>query len=143
MLSGIKGGVPSVAKFTRQMTVGQFEELFPDDDACKKYLVSRRWPDGIVHCPRCNNDKVWTLSARPFHWLCRNCSDQGYRFSVTVGTCFENSNVGLRTWFRVIHLMLTSKKGIAALQVHRMMGFGSYQTAHYMCHRIRAGLVDP
>jgi hypothetical protein len=39
--------------------------------------------------------------------------------------------------------MLTSKKGIAALQVHRMMGFGSYQTAHYMCHRIRAALIDP
>jgi hypothetical protein len=39
--------------------------------------------------------------------------------------------------------MLTSKKGIAALQVHRMFGFGSYSTAHYMCHRIRAGLAKP
>jgi transposase-like protein len=39
--------------------------------------------------------------------------------------------------------MLTSKKGILALQIHRMMGFGSYSTAHYMCYRIRAGLADP
>jgi transposase-like protein len=38
--------------------------------------------------------------------------------------------------------MLTSKKGISALQVHRMMGFGSYKTAWYMCHRIRAGLAN-
>ena len=41
-------------------------------------------------------------------------------------------------WFRVIYLMLTSKKGISALQIHRMMGFGSYSTAHYMCHRVHA-----
>ncbi len=129
-------------KFTRQMTEGEFEALFPDDDACKAYLRDRRWPE-IVRCPRCGNDKVWELKARPYHWLCRNCSEQGYRFSGLVGTIFENTNVPLRIWFKVIYLMLTSKKGISALQVHRMMGFGSYQTAHYMCHRIRAGLVDP
>ncbi len=130
-------------KFTRQMTVGQFDELFPDDDACKAYLVRRRWSAGVV-CPRCNSsERIYELKSRPFHWQCRACSDQGYRFSVTVGTIFENTNVGMRQWFRVIYLMLTSKKGIAALQVHRMMGFGSYQTAHYMCHRIRAALIDP
>jgi len=67
----------------------------------------------------------------------------GYRFFVLVGTIFENTNVPMRTWFKVIYLMLTSKKGIAALQVHRMFGFGSYSTAHYMCHRIRAGLAKP
>jgi len=39
--------------------------------------------------------------------------------------------------------MLTSKKGISALQIHRMMGFGSYETALYMTHRVRAGLADP
>lgn len=129
-------------KFTRQMTEAQFEELFPDDDACKAYLVRRRWPEG-VRCPRCGNEKVWELPSRPFHWLCRNCSEQGYRFSVLVGTVFENTNVGMRIWFKVTFLMLTSKKGISALQVHRMMGFGSYKTAHYLCMRIRAGLVDP
>jgi transposase-like protein len=130
-------------KFTKQMTSAEFDELFPDDDACKAYLVSRRWPTGVV-CPRCNSgERIYELKARPFHWQCRKCSDQGYRFSVLVGTIFENTNVGMRTWFKVIYLMLTSKKGIAALQVHRMMGFGSYQTAHYMCHRIRAALIDP
>jgi hypothetical protein len=59
-----------------------------------------------------------------------------------VGTIFENTNKPLRQWFRVIHLMLTSKKGISALQVQRMMGFGSYSTAWSMCHRIRAGMAD-
>ncbi len=131
-----------MAQFTPQMTIKQFEELFPNDDACKAYLQARRWPVG-VKCPRCGNEKLSVLVARPFHWQCRECSDTGYRFSVLVGTIFENTNIGLRDWFRVIYMMLTSKKGVAALEVQRVMGFGSYRTAHYLCMRVRAGLVDP
>jgi len=132
-----------MAQFTPQITVAEFEELFPDDDACKLYLTGRRWPGGVV-CPRCGNTKVTELATRPFHWQCRNCAaGTTYRFSVLVGTIFENTNVGLRDWFRVIHMMLTAKKGVAALEVQRVMGFGSYNTAHYICMRIRAGLADP
>jgi hypothetical protein len=131
-----------MGQFTPQMTSGQFERLFPTDEACKAYLVARRWPNG-VRCPRCDNDKVWELHARPFHWLCRNCSEQGYRFSVLVETIFEDTKIGLRDWFKVIYMMLTAKKGVAALEVQRVLGFGSYRTAHYTCRRIRAGLVDP
>jgi transposase-like protein len=130
-------------KFTQQMTVPQFEKLFPTDDACKKHLVARRWPKGVV-CTRCGNEDVYPVTNRPFHWQCTKCVPKGgYRFSVLVGTIFENTNVGLKTWFKVIYLMLTSKKGISALQIHRMMGFGSYRTAWFMCHRVRAGLADP
>jgi transposase-like protein len=128
-------------KRIQQMTVSQFEEFFPDEDACKAYLVSHRWPTG-VHCPRCGNTKVYELPSRPFHWQCHACAPHGYRFSVLVDTIFENTNKPLRQWFRVIHLMLTSKKGMSALQIHRYMGFGSYQTAWHMCHRIRAGLAN-
>lgn len=123
-----------------QMTMSQWEKAFPDDDACKAYLTKNRWPEG-VRCPRCGNDKVYELT-KPFHWQCQNCTPKGYRFSVLVGTIFENTNVALRQWFKVIYLMLTSKKGISALQVHRMIGTGSYRTAWYMCHRVRAGMAD-
>lgn len=130
-------------EFTKQMTLGEWEKLFPTDDACKAYLVRRRWPNGVT-CPRCNSsERIYELRARPFHWQCRMCSDQGYRFSVTVGTIFENTNVPMRQWFKVIYLMLVSKKSIPALQIHRMLGFGSYETAHYMCMRVRVALVDP
>jgi hypothetical protein len=66
-----------------------------------------------------------------------------YRFSVTVGTIFENTNYKLLIWFKVLYLMLTSKKGISALQIHRMIGSGSYRTAWFICHRLRAGMADP
>ncbi|MEI9929991.1 MAG: IS1595 family transposase [Rhizomicrobium sp.] len=81
---------------------------------------------------------------RAFNWVCYACSEKGqnYRFSVLVGTIFENTKYALREWFRVIHMMLTAKKGIRALQIHRTIGTGSYRTAWSMCHRIRAALVD-
>jgi IS1 family transposase len=79
----------------------------------------------------------------PFRWQCYSCApDSGYRFSHTVGTVFENTNKPLRDWYRVTHLMLTSKKGISARQVWRYMGFGSLKTAWYMCHRIRVALIE-
>jgi len=131
------------AKFTKQMTIAEFEKLLPDDDACKAYLQARRWPMGVT-CPRCGSVNVYALPSRAFHWECSDCRKGGaYRFSVLVGTIFEDTKIGLRDWFRVIHMMLTSKKGVAALEVQRVMGFGSYHTAHYMCHRVRAGLIDP
>jgi transposase-like protein len=125
-----------------QLTLRQFEAMFPDDDACKEYLVAQRWPTGVC-CPRCGNLEVVEHGTREFNWVCYACADQSsYRFSVTVGTIFENTNKSLREWFQVIHLMLTSKKGISALQVYRLLGFGSYKTAWSMCHRIRAGMAD-
>jgi IS1 family transposase len=125
------------------MTFAQFDKMFPNEDACSTYLVARRWPDG-VRCPRCGkSEKVAAMTTMAFKWQCYSCSpDSGYRFSEITGTIFENTNKDLRDWFRVIHLMMTSKKGMSALQIQRMLGFGSYKTAHYMCHRIRAGLMD-
>ncbi len=128
-----------------QMTTAQFEARFPvgDEEACQRYLIARRWPQG-VHCPRCGNADLYDASSyKPFHWQCRACAPQGYRFSCLSGTIFENTKKPLRDWYRVAHLMLSSKKGMSALQIQRMMGFGSYETAHSMCHKIRAALIAP
>ena len=109
-----------------QLTEAQFADLFPNEDACRAYLQARRWPDR-VHCPRCgNSDRVFPVKSMPFKWQCYSCApNQGYRFSVIAGTIFENTNKPLREWFRVVHYMLASKKGMSALQIQRMMGFGS------------------
>ena len=129
-------------KTIQQMSVAQWERAFPDEDACDAYLVAHRWPEG-VYCPRCGSLKVYPLASRKWHWECPDCRQGGaYRFSDIAGTIFENTKVDLRQWFRVIHLMLTGKKGTSALQIQRYMGFGSYKTAWYMCMRIRAALCD-
>ncbi len=112
------------------------------EEACCAYLVGKRWPKG-VKCPRCGAENVTELKGNPWHWQCYECAPQtSYRFSHITGTIFENTNKPLKDWFRVIHLMLTSKKGMSGLQIYRFMGFGSYKTAWYMCHRVRAALAD-
>jgi transposase-like protein len=121
-------------------TLQQIQEQFSTEDACMEYLVSLRWPEG-VRCPRCDNDHVYKIS-KPWKWQCKVCNKNGYRFSPLTATIFENTNYPLATWFQVIYLMCQSKKGISALQIHRMIGSGSYRTAWYMCHRIRAAMKN-
>ncbi len=131
-------------KAVHQMTAAQFDALFKTEDDCISYLVARRWPEG-VKCPRCGNEAVYDLPSNKWHWQCTKCApggSTGYRFSYIAGTIFENTNKPLKDWFRVIHLMLTSKKGMSALQIYRFLGFGSYKTAWLMCHKIRTALSE-
>jgi transposase-like protein len=141
-----------MAKTTKpSRSLATIKRTFATVEACKTHLTSLRWPDGKVRCPRCGeSQRVYALKTRPFHWVCKNPSDECpgvYRFSVLTGTVFENTNVPLPTWFEVLYQMTQSKKGISALQVHRMIDpvrgpKGSYRTAWYMCHRIRAAMQN-
>ncbi len=124
------------------MTLNDLEKRFPDEESCKSELVRRRWPDGVIRCPKCNTDKITVLKTRPFNWLCRACDKRGYRFSVLVGTVFENTNIPLRTWFKAMYHMSVSKKGISALQLQGMLGLKKYESAWYLCHRIRAAMQN-
>ena len=102
----VEAGEP---KITKQMTLAEFDRLSLTETACKTYLMAQRWPNG-VRCPRCGNEKVYAGKARPFTWQCMKCGAAKrtpYRFSVTVGTIFENTNYPLLTWFKVLYLMLT------------------------------------
>jgi len=130
-------------KAIQQIAISEWETVFPNEDACDAYLVAHRWPSGKVKCPRCGSANVYELKTRKWHWECPDCRTGGaYRFSDITGTIFENTNKDLGDWFRVIHLILTAKKSVSALQVQRQLGFGSYRTAWYMCHRIRDGLAN-
>ena len=125
------------------MTLSQLMAAFPDEESCKAHLAKLRWADGKVRCPRCNMSvRVYALKSRPWHWVCKACAKNGYRFSLTAGTIFEHTRYPLRVWFQVLYLMLQSKKGMSALQIHRTIGSGSYETAWYMCHRLRAAMKD-
>src|SRR5208282_3535931 len=129
-------------------TFEEFDKQFPTDEACKQYIAAKRWPDG-VRCPRCNaSERIYPRKAKAFHWICKNkgCGERnGYSFSVTTGTIFEDTKVSLRLWFKIGYLMLTAKKGISSLQVRRVI-FGEdsgtdWRTAWYICHRWRAAMT--
>ncbi|MFI5385134.1 MAG: IS1595 family transposase [Fimbriimonadales bacterium] len=105
------------------------------DDEAREMLEGIRWPNGpvCVHCGSVNVTRLNGKSTRPGLLKCRDCRKQ---FSVTVGTIFEASHIGLGDWMYAFASMCASKKGISAHQLHRELEV-QYKTAWFMCHRIR------
>lgn len=114
---------------------------FTDENVAREAMEAVLWPNGPV-CPHCGTmDKIAKVegtkkSHRPGLYYCGQCKGQ---FTVTVGTIFERSKVPLSKWWLAIHLMASSKKGMSAHQMHRMLKV-SYQTAWFMEHRIREAM---
>ena len=122
-----------------------FEARFPDELACARYLVERRWPDGFV-CPLCGGCKGWELKRdRP----ARECADCGRQTSVTAGTVNFPDNRGHRShltrkpWFLAAHIVASHSNGISALQLQGQLGLGSDKTAWLLLHKLRRRVVDP
>ena len=72
-------------------------------------------------------------------YKCKACRKQ---FTVTVGTIFEDSHIPLNKWLMAINLLCSSKKGMSAHQLHRMLGL-TYKSAWFMAHRIRYVMTQP
>lgn len=117
--------------------------IFQDADAARVHLEAQRWPNGPA-CPHCGNaDPVRITSMkgkahRAGLYNCMECRDQ---FTVTVGTVFERSKIALNKWLLATFLLSSSKKGMSAHQLHRMLGV-TYKTAWFMAHRIREAMKE-
>lgn len=119
---------------------------FIDADAAREHLEAKRWADGVV-CPHCGivgeANKLEPKEGAKTHarkgvYKCYACRNQ---FSVTVGTIFEDSHIPLNKWLLAIHLLCSSKKGMSAHQLHRMLGV-TYKSAWFMAHRIRYAMTQ-
>jgi transposase-like protein len=122
------------------MTLPDLVRLYPTDDACREILTRLRWPEGVM-CPRCKNQIVWWVDSRK-QFTCSECS---YQFSVLSGTIFNDSHLALPLWFMAVLLICEAKKGMSASQLKRTLWGqhkGSYKTAWYLCHRIRAAMAS-
>jgi transposase-like protein len=113
--------------------------VFTDEKAARAHLEALRWPKHRV-CPHCgeseNTSPTASKNHKPGLYYCNSCEKT---FTVTVGTLFERSHVPLHKWMLSFHLMASSKKGISAHQLHRMLGV-TYKTAWFMAHRIREAM---
>lgn len=122
------------------------EQYFYDAEKAREYLEQKRWPNGVA-CPRCGSLEPYRLEARPNSkspvrngvYKCKACREQ---FTVTVGTIFEDSHIPLNKWLMAIQLLCSSKKGMSAHQLHRMLGV-TYKSAWFMAHRIRYAMSQP
>lgn len=115
------------------------DPIFTDETKAREYLESVRWPEGPV-CPKCGvYEKASKVKGgRDGLYFCNACRKQ---YTVTVGTVYERSKIGLSKWLLATYLLSSSKKGMSAHQLHRMLGV-TYKTAWFMAHRIREAMKD-
>lgn len=131
----------------KDLTLMTVVERFSTEEAAIKYFELIRWPDGPF-CPHCGNaDKarLYLLTPNPAKkiraglYKCAECRDT---FTVRVGTVMEDSHVPLNKWLIGFYMMCASKTQVSALQLQRQLEIGSYNTALFLCHRIRSALMD-
>jgi transposase-like protein len=112
---------------------------FHDEDAAREHIEASRWPNGVF-CPHCGSLNVMRMAGKTQagYFLCRDCAD---KFTCRTGTLMERSHIPLHKWLMAMMLMSSSKKGMSAHQLHRMLGV-TYKSAWFLCHRIREAMGD-
>src|SRR5690349_15265892 len=115
-----------------------FLAQFGTDEQCREYLFKARWPGGF-RCAVCGHGDAYALKTK-IVYECVACRKQ---HSLLAGTIFEQTKTGLSRWFLAIHLVTSSKGGIAATELRRQLGLGSYGTAWSWLHKSRKAMVRP
>jgi transposase-like protein len=109
--------------------------MFPDEEACVRYIEGLRWPDGFV-CPTCgNNSGFWRASRGRL--VCSSCHKH---VRVGAGTIFDKTRTPLTTWFEAAWHVTTAKNGMSAKTLERTLGT-SYRVAWAMLQRYRIAMV--
>lgn len=112
-------------------TLIQMMAAFPDEQSAIDHFTQIRWKHGAF-CPYCGSVRVYHFSNNRTH----KCGDCRQRFSIKVGSIFEDSKIELRVWFMAIWLITSHKKGIASTQLAKDLGV-TQKTAWFMTQRLR------
>ncbi|HEV2202691.1 MAG TPA: IS1595 family transposase [Bryobacteraceae bacterium] len=111
---------------------------FADAENCQAFMANLRWPDGKILCPRCGSANVkWLPNAKLFKCYQKH---EKQKFSLKVGTVFEDSPIGLEKWLPVVWLISNCKNGISSYEIHRAIGV-TQKTAWFMLHRARVAMM--
>lgn len=112
----------------------ELTQVFNTEDKALKHLKEIRW-HGKPHCPHCKHKKTYEFKDGKLY-KCASCRK---KFTVTVGTIFEDSKIPLRKWFISIYLITSHKKGISSLQLSKDIGV-TQKTAWFILHRLRLAI---
>ena len=116
----------------KKYTMKEFNEKYPNDDACLARIFKGRYPNGVF-CPKCQKITKYYKRTGLKVYACEFC---GHSISPTAGTIFHKSDTSLRSWFYAMFLMSSTKTGISAKQLERELGV-TYKTAWRMFTQIR------
>jgi len=114
-------------------TISTFQlfQMFPDQEAARKYLEATMWPHGPV-CPECGClDRI--TARKDGFYRCNPCK---HDFTIRTGTIFGRSHIPLHKWIYAMYLLMTARKGISSLQLSKEIGIAQ-SSAWFMLSRIR------
>src|SRR3954466_4986428 len=110
---------------------------FASYENCHEFMMKLRWPDGKVRCPRCGSfDVSYLPNARVFKCYVKH---EKQKFSLKVGTIFEDSPLSLDKWLPVMWMLVNCKNGVSSYEIHRAIGV-TQKSAWFMLHRCRVAL---
>src|SRR5437660_846761 len=112
-------------------------QFFGDFENCRQFMIAVRWPDGKVRCPYCDSEKVTYLANARLYRCYGDHPKQ--KFSLKVGTVFEDSPIALEKWLPAVWLVVNCKNGISSYELHRALGV-TQKSAWFMLHRIRLAM---
>jgi len=112
---------------------------FSDAENCRQFMVEIRWPDGVVRCPYCNSDAVSYLEKAKLYYCKAKHAKQ--KFSLKIGTIFEDSPISLEKWLPAFWLLSNCKNGVSSYEVARALGV-TQKSAWFMMHRIRFAMQE-
>jgi Transposase and inactivated derivatives len=112
-------------------------EVLDTEQKCREYLEELRW-NGEPVCPHCgsireNHYKLKQGGRFKGLYKCKDCRE---RFTIRIGTMFEDSNIKFKKWFLAIYLFSSHKKGISSHQLAKDIDV-TQKTAWFMLSRIR------
>jgi len=120
-------------------TLQQAIQYFSDEKNCREFVIAMRWPDEKVRCPRCGSEQVsWLEKAKLYFCPVKHPKQ---KFSLKVGTIFEDSPISLEKWLPAMWLLCNAKNGISSYELHRALGV-TQKTAWFMLHRIRLAMKN-
>ena len=106
--------------------------FFNTEEKCHEHLANMRW-NGKPVCPHCgHSEKIYKFANTNMY----KCSDCRKKFSVRIGTIFQDSHIPLQKWFAAIYLITSHKKGISSHQLARDLGI-TQKSAWFINHRLR------
>src|SRR5436309_10682289 len=118
-------------------TLQQAIQFFTDPETCRQFMVFVRRFDGKVRCPYCDSDKVTYLAKARLYRCYGDHPKQ--KFSLKVGTVFEDSPIPLEKWLPAVWLMVNCKNGISSYELGKDLGV-TQKSAWFMLHRIRLAI---
>jgi transposase-like protein len=120
--------------FTTFKTLPELFAAFPTEQSAVDHFTAIRWANGKF-CALCGNAdaaRIGTLTGTNMHkcYVCRK------RFSIRVGTIFQDTKLPLRTWYAAIWMITAHPKGIASTTLATDLGI-TQKTAWFVLHRLR------